>query len=375
MKYPFTRPYKAINLTSNLNTVKHSNHWAGGNEWGKACEATIRRQLNIDCALLTPSCTAALELSAIIAGLKPSDEVIMPSFTFASTANAVVLRGATPVFVDNELNTLNIDPEEVAKAITDKTRAIIGVHYAGVPCEMHALRYRGITLIEDAAQAYLSTYHGKPAGTLGHMAAFSFHETKHIACGEGGAFVTKHPEFAANAEIIREKGTDRSRFLRGEIDKYTWQDIGSSYVMNEFSAAVLEAQLSQAEHITTGQRGRWQRYYERFKSSGLVENEHIFLPCIPDYCKGNGHIFWLMLATGKRDKLIWRLQAAGIQATSHFQPLHLSPAGQRFGRTASSLQRSIAAANSIVRLPIHAELSNDDIDYIAALAIEMIRLD
>jgi dTDP-4-amino-4,6-dideoxygalactose transaminase len=313
--------------------------------------------------MLTPSCTAALELAALLLEVEPGDEIIMPSFTFPSTATAFVLRGATPVFVDIREDTLNIDERLVEGAVTERTRAIVPVHYAGVSAELDALRAiadrHGLAVVEDAAQALGSTYHGRPVGSDGDYAAISFHETKNVMCGEGGALLLNVEEAAPRAEIIREKGTDRARLFRGEVDKYTWRDLGSSFLLSEVNAAFLWAQLEQADEITAERLRVWQAYDVAFAD---LEGELTRRPVVPEHCKHNAHTYYLLLADGRtRDWLIQELRSEGIVALFHFLPLHTSEAGLRFGRAGSELPVTSWASERVVRLPLWIGMGEDEI--------------
>lgn len=348
---------------------------AGDNRATRDAEAYLRRQLGVPHALLTPSGTAALELAAILADLSAGDEVIMPSYTFSSTANAVVLRGATPVFIDIREDTLNIDETLIRAAITDRTRAIMVVHYAGVPCAMDPVQAIAdeydLLVIEDAAQALLSTYKGRAAGALGDMAAFSFHETKNVHCGEGGAFTCNDPKLGRRAEIVREKGTNRAAFFRGEIDKYTWMDIGSSFLPNELSAAFLKVQLEAARAITDRRLSIWNRYDAAF--GGGRCGDGILTPSIPDDCEHNAHIYHLRAASlEQRGALMAGLRAVGIQSTSHYVPLHSSPAGNRYGRTASTMANTDRAGDCLLRLPLWSDLPLAQVDEVIGAVTNML---
>ena len=304
---------------------------------------------------LTPSATAALELCALLADLEPGDEVVMPSFAFASCANAVVLRGAVPVFVDVRADTLNIDPSLLDAALTARTKAVLMLHYAGVCCDADAIgvfcREHGLLSIEDAAQAYGSRYGQRAAGTLGDVAALSFHATKNVSCGEGGAFLTASARLAERAAIIREKGTDRSRFLRGEVDAYTWVDAGSSHLPSEFQASVLLPELEEAKAITRRRLELWGAYHE-----GLADLEKrglLIRPVVPPDCTHNGHIYHIRLENEEtRDRVLEGLRRQDIPAAFHFLPLHLSAAGKRFGRASGSLDVTLSASSRLLRLPL-----------------------
>ncbi len=348
-----------------LEEALEGGHWYGGGPFARRCEASIRADLDAGYATIVPSGTAALEMCALLADLKPGDEVVMPSFTFSSTANAVVLRGATPVFVDVRADTLNIDEARIEAALTPKTRAIFAVHYAGVCCEMDAIgalaNERGLIVMEDAAQAYLSRYRGRPAGCLGTMAAFSFHQTKNFTCGEGGAFVTGSAAIFGRAEKLQEKGTDRSNFQRGIVDKYTWVDVGSSYLPSEFQAAVLLAQLERARAITQRRLELWNRYHDglaQLESRGILER-----PVVPAECEHNAQVYRVMLRDEPtRDALMAELRAQGIAAAFHFLPLHLSPAGKTYGRAAGDLAVTCSASARLLRLPLGQGTTEEDVD-------------
>jgi dTDP-4-amino-4,6-dideoxygalactose transaminase len=349
---------------------------SGDGRFTKACEAWLCKRLGVARALLTHSCTAALEMAAILADLKPGDEVIMPSYTFVSTANAVVVRGAVPVFVDIRSDTLNLDETLVEAAITPKTKAIFVVHYAGVCAEMDALREiaraKGLLLVEDAAQAILATYKGRQAGTLGDLACFSFHASKNIVSGEGGALVTNQTELAERAEVIREKGTNRAKFMLGLVDKYTWVDIGSSYVPSELVAAFLNAQLLEADEITAERRAIWDQYHRAFADLE-ARDLGVRRPIVPDYCVHNGHLYYLIMPDQRtRDALIPSLRNRGITAPFHYVPLHSSPAGRRFGRLASSLKETDAMSGRLIRLPLWSGMTTE-IERIIAAVFDLVR--
>lgn len=343
---------------------------SGDGEFTKRCHALICELTAAKAALLTHSCTAALEMAAILCDLRPGDEVIMPSFTFVSTANAVVLRGAVPVFVDIDPTTLNIDPAQVAEAVTPRTRAIFAVHYAGFPADMDALadiaREHKLWLVEDAAQALGSTYKGRPAGSLGDLSAFSFHETKNIISGEGGALCLNAGELTQRAEIIREKGTNRSEFFRGEVGKYTWVDIGSSFLPGELIAAFLYGQLEREVDIRT----RRVTIYEKYRASfiDLAEAGHCRLPHQPPHTTGNGHMFYLLLPDrAARDGLIGFLREHDIIAPFHYIPLHSAPAGAIYGRVHGTLPNTQKTSDTLIRLPMHFNLGSSINTIIAAV--------
>jgi dTDP-4-amino-4,6-dideoxygalactose transaminase len=316
-------------------------------------------------------------MAALLLDLEPGDEVILPSYTFVSTANAFVLRGARPVFVDIRPDTLNIDENLIEAAITPRTRAIVVVHYAGVACEMDPImaiaRRHGLPVVEDAAQAFPSSYRDRPCGRFGALSAFSFHETKNIVSGEGGALVVNDPELLSRAEILREKGTDRSRFFRGFVDKYTWQDVGSSYLPSDLVAAVLCAQLEAAESITQARLAIWEAYYAGL--SALQARLPLTLPSIPAHCRHNGHIFHFLLNRAEdRPGLLAHLKQQGIGASFHYVPLHSSPAGRRFAGTETTLAVTDRVAESIVRLPLFVGMEEADVARVVAAVADYFRV-
>ena len=352
---PFNRPYMTGRELDYVLEAKQRNMLAGDGWFTKQCHQWLESNVGTKKALLTHSCTSALEMAALLLDIQPGDEVIMPSYTFVSTANAFVLRGGVPVFVDIRSDTLNIDEKKIESAITDRTRAVVPVHYAGVSCEMDAIlaiaRKRSIKVIEDAAQAVMARYKGQPLGGIGDLGAFSFHETKNIISGEGGALLVNQEEYAAQAEIIREKGTDRSRFFRGEVDKYTWQSVGSSYLPGDLIAAFLLAQLEQAEKITEQRRHIWQKYYQLTES--LEVDGLLTRPNIPANCEHNAHMFYVLLNKGiNRKGVIEEMKSKGIHAIFHYVPLHSSPAGERYGKVHGDMEHTDALSKSIVRLPL-----------------------
>ncbi|MCB0338132.1 MAG: dTDP-4-amino-4,6-dideoxygalactose transaminase [Bdellovibrionales bacterium] len=333
------------------------------------CNKWFEETLGVTKALLTHSCTGALEMAAILLDLKEGDEVIMPSFTFTSTANAFLLRGAKPIFVDVREDTLNMDERKIEALITDRTKAICPVHYAGVGCEMAEIlevaeKYN-LTVIEDAAHGILSKYRDAHLGTLGHMATFSFHETKNYSCGEGGALLINDPRFIERSEIIREKGTNRSQFFRGEVDKYTWVDIGSSFLPSEIIAAFLFGQLERASEINNERLRLWQRYYELLE--GLAAKHYFRLPIVPNHCTHNAHMFYLLLDTeSERNSLMDHLKAKGISAVFHYLPLHTSPMGSKLGCHVGDLPVTESIANRLLRLPLFVGLSDDEQDTVCS---------
>lgn len=340
---------------------------AGDGPFTKNCHQWIEEQTGCHRALLTHSCTAALEMQSLLLNLKAGDEVIMPSYTFVSTANAVVLRGGIPVFVDIREDTLNIDEKLIEDAITSRTRAIAPVHYAGVSCEMDSImdiaERKGLKVLEDAAQGFMATYKGKHLGTIGHLGAYSFHETKNVISGEGGALLINDPNLVLQAEIIREKGTDRSRFFRGEVDKYTWQDVGSSYLPGELIAAFLWAQLEEAEKITARRLELWNRYHNAL--ANLEARELLRRPIIPAECIHNAHMYYILLGSHiDRQKILSGLKKANIHAVFHYIPLHSAPAGQRYGRVHGHMTHTDALSARLVRLPLFADMTFEQQDHI-----------
>lgn len=367
---PFNRPYMTGEELGLISQAHADGHLSGDGLFTKRCNAWLEANIGCAKALLTHSCTAALEMAAILLGLQEGDEVIMPSFTFVSTANAFVLRGAVPVFVDIRPDTLNIDENLIEAAITARTKAICVVHYAGVACDMDPImaiaRHHGLKVVEDAAQGIFSTYKGRPLGSIGDLAALSFHETKNVIAGEGGALLVNDPALVERAEIIREKGTNRSKFFRGQVDKYTWVDIGSSYLPSELIAAFLAAQLGHAGEITARRLAIWERYHAwaaPFEASGIARR-----PVIPAGCIHNAHMYYLLLAgLEERTTFIERMKAAGIGTVFHYIPLHSSPAGERFARTVGPMPHTDAASARLVRLPFWVGLE-DELDQVTATA-------
>ncbi|MDB5934862.1 MAG: DegT/DnrJ/EryC1/StrS aminotransferase [Massilia sp.] len=355
MTIPFNKPYMTGKELSNIAQAHASGHLAGDGAFTRKCSAWLEQRIGSRKALLTHSCTAALEMAAILADIQPGDEVIMPSYTFVSTSNAFVLRGATPVFVDIRADTLNIDETRIEAAITARTKAIVPVHYAGVSCEMDTImdiaERHGLLVIEDAAQGIMSTYKGRALGSIGHMAALSFHETKNIISGEGGALLINDERFVARAEIIREKGTNRSQFFRGQVDKYTWVDIGSSFLPGEIVAAFLWAQLEEANLINQRRLDIWNAYHAQFAE--LEAAGKIRRPVVPHDCVHNAHMYYLLfpdLAT--RTAVIDRLKAKGVQTVFHYIPLHSSPHGKELGRAAGDMTNTDNTGAHLLRLPL-----------------------
>lgn len=341
----------------------------GDGAYTRKCNKWIEERTGTTKCLLTTSCTHATELAALLADVKPGDEVIMPAYTFVSTADAFVLRGAVPVFVDIRPDTMNMDEKLVEAAVTDRTRAIVPVHYAGVACEMDVImdvaKRHGLAVIEDAAQAILSSYKGKALGTFGDFGCFSFHETKNFSMGEGGALLIRDEKNVEDAEIIREKGTNRTKFIRGQIDKYTWINYGSSYLPSDMNAAYLYAQLEVADEINGARLALWNHYYERLLP--LAEAGKIELPTVPDGCVHNAHMFYVKVADGElRSRFMNRYlkEENGIYAVSHYVPLHTAPAGLKFARFHGEDRYTTKESERLVRLPMYYGLKMDQVDYI-----------
>ncbi len=355
MNIPFNKPYMTGKELWYVSQAHANGHLAGDGIFTRKCNAWLEQRTGSRAALLTHSCTAALEMAAILAGIQPGDEIIMPSFTFVSTANAFVLRGGVPVFVDILPDTLNIDETKIEAAITSRTKAIVPVHYAGVACNMEAIMKiaadHDLLVIEDAAQGVMSSYKGRPLGSIGHMGALSFHETKNIISGEGGALLVNDARFTERAEIIREKGTNRSQFFRGQVDKYTWVDIGSSYLPGEIIAAFLWAQMEEAESITRRRLDLWAQYHQWFVA--LESASAVRRPIVPRECSHNAHMYYLLLPSlEQRSRFIERLKERGIQTVFHYVPLHSSPMGHKVGRAAGPMTHTDALSERLVRLPL-----------------------
>lgn len=354
-KIEFNRPYMTGMELEYIAQANAGHRLAGDGPFTKRCHQWLETRTGARKALLTHSCTAALEMAALLLDIAPGDEVIMPSYTFVSTANAFVLRGGVPVFVDIREDTLNLDERLVEAAITDRTRAIVPVHYAGVSCDMDALmtiaNRHQLAVVEDAAQGVESTYKGRPLGSIGTFGALSFHETKNVISGEGGALLVNDAAYATRAEIIREKGTDRSRFFRGEVDKYTWQEVGSSFLPGELVAAFLWAQLEHADSITRDRLGAWAQYHallEPLEAQGLLRR-----PYIPEHCGHNAHMYYVLLSQHiERQRVLDALKESDVYSVFHYVPLHSSPAGQRYGRVHGNLEVTERQSERLIRLPL-----------------------
>jgi len=373
MKVPFNRPAVAGNELEYIQEAIKRGQLSGDGYFTKECHRWLEKEVGCKKALLTHSCTAALEMAAILADIQPGDEVIMPSYTFVSTANAFVLRGGIPVFVDIRPDTMNIDEYLIETAITEKTRAIIPVHYAGVSCEMDTImqlaKKYNLLVIEDAAQGIMSKYKGRPLGSIGHMAAFSFHETKNISCGEGGALLINDSLYIDRAEIIREKGTNRSKFFRGEVDKYTWVDIGSSYLPGEMNAAFLYAQMENASKITDRRLQIWDLYFKGLEPLA-VENS-VELPFIPDYCVHNAHMFYIKVKNQvERASLIKYLKAHKVNSVFHYIPLHSSEKGRSYLFKAGEKDYTNRESERLLRLPLYYDLGKEKAEKVIKLIFE-----
>lgn len=363
MKIPFNIPPRSTNEEKYISQAIANRKLSGEGSFNKKCTEWFNQHLPTLMTIITPSCTSALEMAMVLADIGPGDEVILPSFTFTSTANVVALYGSTPVFVDVDPKTMNIDVAAIEKAITSKTKVIMPVYYAGVGCEMDKImdlaNKHGIWVVADAAQGIFASYKGKQLGAWGHMSAFSFHETKNIVCGEGGALAINDPRLVARAEIVRDKGTNRQQFLNGQVDKYTWQDKGSSYLLSELAAAFLYSQLEDGEKITAKRLSIWNQYYAGLED--LEKQGHIQRMTVPSDCKANAHIFYFLLKTAKIRADLWSfLKEAGIQSTTHYVPLHSAPAGVKYGRVSGSLAVTDDQADRLLRLPMYYDLSTED---------------
>lgn len=359
----FNRPVVVGNEFEYMRQAVENGHISGDGPFTKRCHAFFEKELGVQKALLTTSCTHALEMSAILLDIQPGDEVIIPDFTFVSTVNAFVLRGAKPVFLDIRSDTLNLDESQLEGSISPRTKAIVPVHYAGVGCEMDSImdiaaRY-GVAVVEDNAHGLFAKYKGKYLGTFGCMASQSFHETKNFTSGEGGALLINDPVLVERAEIIREKGTNRARFFRGQVDKYTWVDIGSSYLPSDILAAFLFAQLEQREKIQVRRRQVWEIYEAGLKD--WADSHGVRLPCIPDHCEQSYHMFYMLLPTLElRQKLIAYLRERGVYSVFHYLPLHLSEMGQHFGGKFGDCPATERVSDQLIRLPFHNSLTSDE---------------
>ena len=357
---PFNFPHMTGKELNYIAEARSNGRLAGDGPFTKRCHHWLEYHTRCSKALLTHSCTGALEMSALLLDIRAGDEIIMPSYTFVSTANAFVLRGGVPVFVDIREDTLNIDEDLIEAAITSRTRAIVPVHYAGVSCEMDSImsiaKRHNLKVVEDAAQGMMARYHGRSLGSIGDLGAYSFHETKNVISGEGGALLINDPYFALRAEIIREKGTDRSRFFRDEVDKYTWQEVGSSFLPGELIAAFLWAQIEEAERITLERLKTWQDYHrllEPLESRGMLRR-----PIVPNGCQHNAHMYYVLISEEiERRKVLEEFRRNEISSVFHYVPLHTSPAGKRHGRIHGALDVTIRQSERLVRLPLWVGLT------------------
>lgn len=364
---PFNRPCLTGKELTYIRQAADNMHLSGDGPFSQRCHTWLEAQIGCRKAVLTHSCTAALEMAALLLEIAPGDEIIMPSYTFVSAANAFVLRGGIPVFVDIRPDTLCIDETLVEAAITRRTKAIVAIHYAGVSCEMDTLltiakRYK-LFVIEDAAQAILSSYKGHALGSLSSLGALSFHETKNVMAGEGGALLVNDAQWGSRAEIIRDKGTNRKQFFRGEVDKYSWVDVGSSYLPSELTAAFLWAQLEEAEMITQQRLVIWHHYHDAF--APLEAQGYMRRPIIPSECSHNGHLYYLLLPDlATRATALARLNDAGVNAVFHYVPLHSAPAGKRYGRAYGNLVHTQWASDCLLRLPLWVGMTSSEITYV-----------
>ncbi|WP_240618128.1 dTDP-4-amino-4,6-dideoxygalactose transaminase [Methylomonas sp. Kb3] len=359
---PFNWPYMTGKELYYIAEAHFNGSLAGDGPFTKRCHGWIEERTHCSKALLTHSCTAALEMAALLLDIQPGDEIIMPSYTFVSTANAFVLRGGVPVFVDIREDTLNLDERLIESAITPRTKAIVPVHYAGVGCEMDTImaisKRHDLKVVEDAAQGVMASYKGSMLGSIGDLGTYSFHETKNVISGEGGAILVNDPDLALRAEIVREKGTDRSRFFRGEVDKYTWQEVGSSFLPGELIAAFLWAQLEDSERITHERLVSWQRYHEilePLESKGVLRR-----PIVPDSCQHNAHMYYVLLASDiDRQQVLNEFKRNDITSVFHYVPLHSSPAGERYGRVHGELEVTNSRSEKLIRLPLWVGLTSE----------------
>jgi dTDP-4-amino-4,6-dideoxygalactose transaminase len=373
---PFNKPCIVGSELTYVGQAVAGEHASGDGPFTKRAQKMLERTFAANRVLLTTSCTSALELAALLCDLKPGDEVIVPSYTFVSTANAFVLRGATPVFVDIRPDTLNIDEQLIEQAITPRTRAIFPVHYAGVACEMDTIMEiadrHGLLVVEDAAQGVHARYKDRWLGTIGHLGCFSFHETKNLSCGEGGALVINDPSMEQRAEILREKGTNRSQFIRGQADKYTWMDVGSSYLPSDMLAAFLVGQIENMEKITRRRGEIFNRYVDLL--SPLVSRGLIRITTAPPHCYPNYHMFYVLTADiEERTALIAHLRAAGILAVFHYVPLHSSPFAQSLGVPQGNLPRTDELSSRLLRLPMYFDLTGEEVDVVAGAVLDFYR--
>ena len=375
IEVPFNKPYLTGKELEYMRESIESGNIAGDGAYTRMCESLLESTFDAKKVFLTNSCTDALEMASLLIGLQPGDEVIVPSYTFVSTVNAFVLRGAKPVFVDIREDTLNMDESKIDEKITDRTRAIFPVHYAGVACDMDATmdiaQRRNLYVVEDAAQGVNAKHNGRHLGTIGDMGTYSFHGTKNYTCGEGGAIAVNREYLIERASIVREKGTNRSKFLRGEVDKYTWVDVGSSYLLSDILAAFLYAQLENLEAIRTKRKQIFDFYYEGLKE--LEELGKLRLPVIPRDCETNYHMFHILLPSkSKRDSLMGKMRSAGVQAVFHYVPLHTSQMGAKFGYQRGDLPITESVSGRLLRLPLYPGLKKQEQEFVIEMLMESI---
>ncbi|WP_416398645.1 dTDP-4-amino-4,6-dideoxygalactose transaminase [Allohahella sp. A8] len=375
-RIPFNWPHMTGKELYYIAEAHFNGSLAGDGPFTKRCHGWLEERTGCNIGLLTHSCTAALEMAALLLNIQAGDEIIMPSYTFVSTANAFVLRGGVPVFIDIREDTLNMDERLIESAITSRTRAIVAVHYAGVACEMDTImaiaKRHGLKVVEDAAQGVMASYKGRALGSIGELGAYSFHETKNVISGEGGALLVNDPDLVSRAEIIREKGTNRSRFFRGEVDKYTWQEVGSSFLPGELIAAFLWAQLEEADRITTERLARWQRYHDTLEP--LEVRGALRRPVVPDECGHNAHMYYVLLSPEiDRQKVLDAFKRNQISSVFHYVPLHSSPAGGRYGRAHGSLDITDKQAERLIRLPLWVGLSTEQLDRVVEVLRSALR--
>lgn len=376
-RIPFNSPHMTGKELYYIAEAHFNGRLAGDGPFTKRCHSWLEERIGCNKALLTHSCTAALEMAALLLNIQPGDEIIMPSYTFVSTANAFVLRGGVPVFVDIRADTLNLDENLIEAAISPRTRGIVPVHYAGVACEMDTImaiaKRHGLIVVEDAAQGVIASYKGRALGSIGDLGAYSFHETKNVISGEGGALLINDPEFILQAEIIREKGTDRSRFFRGEVDKYTWQEMGSSFLPGELIAAFLWAQFEEADRITLERLASWQHYnelLEPLEATGIIRR-----PIVPDGCRHNAHMYYVLLASGiDRQMVLDKFRRHDIWTVFHYIPLHSSPAGRRYGRAHGSLEVTIDQSERLIRLPLWVGMTGQQQEKVVEVLLRAVNL-
>lgn len=373
MSIPFNKLKKTSASMNYVQACYESGHLHGGGAFTQKCAALLQKQTGTGKAFLTPSCTDALEMMALLLDIQPGDEVIMPSYTFSSSANAVVLRGGVPVFVDIDPKTQNISATAIKSAITNKTKAIMVMHYGGIACAMDDILKMGVPVIEDAAHAYGASYKGRALGTLGQLGAYSFHNTKNISSGEGGALLVNDGSLSKRAEILLEKGTDRINFTRGEVGFYSWRDIGSSFVMSDLSAAFLLGQMESMDAINSARLSVWNAYHEGLAS--LENAGHLTRPHVPEGCDHNAHLYYILCQSKQaKDTLISAAKSANIGIISHYVPLHSSPAGLRYGRVSGEMTQTDRLADTLLRLPLYPDMTASDIDQVLSIVTKTLKM-